>query len=116
MRYEILSETEVLDHQTGLIWQRATAENLTFSEAQAHANDTGQPWRVPTIAELVTLLDWTRASPASAFPDMTPLAFWSSSPYVGNANSAWHVDFGYGGVDDGSRSSDLAVRLVRSVL
>jgi hypothetical protein len=116
MRYEILSETEVLDHQTGLIWQRATAENLTFSEAQAHANDTGQPWRVPTIAELVTLLDWTRASPASAFPDMTPLAFWSSSPYVGSSSFAWSVSFVNGSVYNVSRDYSIAVRLVRSVL
>jgi hypothetical protein len=82
MRYEILA-TEVLDHKTGLIWQRDIAENLTFDQAFEYAErisrETGLAWRVPTFGELRTLLDRSRHNPASAFPDMPSDWFWSST-------------------------------------
>ena len=117
MRYEV-NETEVLDTQTGLIWQKYFTENLTHEEAlnnaERVARKTGLPWRVPTIDELVGLIDWTRTSPASAFPDMPETWFWSSSPYVGRTNYAWYVDFNVGFVYYSNRYDGLAVRLVRN--
>jgi hypothetical protein len=116
MRYEV-NETEVLDTQTGLIWQKYFTENLTHEEALDHAErvarKTGLPWRVPTIDELVGLIDWTHTSPASAFPDMPETWFWSSSLYVGSTNSAWYVNFYYGYVSLNLRYGSYAVRLVR---
>ena len=116
MRYEV-NETEVLDTQTGLIWQKYFTENLTHEEAlnnaERVARKTGLPWRVPTIDELVGLIDWTRTSPASAFPDMPETWFWSSSPYVGSSSLAWFVNFNFGVVNYSSRGYYYAVRLVR---
>jgi hypothetical protein len=120
MRYVEQSKTEIFDHETSLIWQRAIAENITFDDAHAYAklvsDGTGQSWRVPTIDELSSLLDRTRSFPASCFPDMPPLPFWSSSPYVGYPLFAWYVSFSDGLVDSGARGSDGAVRLVRDAI
>jgi hypothetical protein len=41
------------------------------------------------------------------------LAFWSSSPYVGNTNNAWNVNFNNGNVNNNNRNNNNAVRLVR---
>ena len=117
-RYEMsVDGTEVLDHQTGLIWQRAIAENLTFDQASDYAermwHKTGLTWRVPTKDELATLVDDSRHDPASGFPDMPSEAFWSSSPCVGYTNYAWVVGFDNGNVNYGNRGNYYAVRLVR---
>ena len=42
------------------------------------------------------------------------LAFWSSSPNVGNANNAWNVNFNNGNVNNNNRNNALPVRLVRA--
>ena len=117
-RYEMSADgTEVLDHQTGLIWQRAIAENLTFDQASDYAErvaqETGLTWRVPTKDELASLVDDSRHKPASGFPDMPSERFWSSSPYVGDSSSAWVVSFNDGNVNYYGRHCSLAVRLVR---
>jgi hypothetical protein len=119
MRHYILDGgTEVLDCQTGLIWRRDFAENLTFDQAFEYAErvarETGQAWRVPTIDELASLVDRGRCSPASAFPDMPGLWFWSSSPCVGFTQIAWIVSFFGGYVDGDLRFNNFAVRLVRT--
>jgi hypothetical protein len=74
----------------------------------------GRHWRVPTVEELASLVDRSRLLPASSFPDM-PLdnIFWSSSPYVDDADHAWIVYFGDGSVASDSRKYEYAVRLVR---
>jgi len=138
-RYEKTADgTEVIDHQTGLIWRadierrpgkkveegfifketkERGADAFTFDEAQTRAQEvaqrTGLPWRVPTVDELASLVDRSRHGSASAFPDMPSKWFWSSSPFVGDASSAWVVDFYFGDVVNYYRSSASAVRLVR---
>jgi len=93
------------------------ADAFTFDEAEIRASEvaqqTGLSWRVPTLDELASLVDRSRSEPASDFPDMPPAWFWSSAPYVGNADLAWDVYFRYGFVDGSYRYSSYAVRLVR---
>ncbi len=122
MRYQELTETEyeIRDTQTGLVWRRDPEPGeYTFDEALERASqvaeETGQAWRVPTVGELLTLVDHSKKSPASTFPDMPPYGFWSSSPYVGSTDGAWDVDFGDGYVYSYYRGSTGAVRLVRNV-
>lgn len=118
MRYVEMTETEIFDCQTNMVWQRSYKTNLTFNEALEYATqlskETGLEWRVPTIEELSSLLDRTRRVPASSFPNMPAIAFWSSLPYVGNTYLAWYVNFDDGNVGSVSRTSGNAVRLVHS--
>jgi hypothetical protein len=123
MRHYILDGgTEVLDCQTGLIWRREIAANLTYSQALEEAEivtrETGQAWRVPTLQELWTLVlvGGARTSTASTFPGMPARSFWSSSPYVDDADYVWFVSFNYGdsSISLSNRYSREAVRLVRT--
>jgi len=121
MRYEIsIDGLEVIDNQTGLIWWKIPEPGVfTWYKAQAHAKSitqqTGLPWRVPTVNELSSLVDRSCIEPSSSFPDMPLLQFWSSSPYVGDTHLAWCVDFLNGNVGSYCRTISFAVRLVRSV-
>lgn len=124
---------EVTDSKTGLIWRRC-AEGMAWkgstcvnepvfpnyfgAETRAKAAAaTGQPWRLPTMKELSSIVAVREAGPGSAaidpvaFPG-TPLArFWSSSS-VGRGYFMY-VAFSEGSVGEGERSSPGALRLVR---
>ncbi len=117
MQY-ITQNSEIIDNQTGLIWQRDVQNNLTYEQAlelaERVALETGLAWRVPTVEELSSLLDRTRSFPASAFPDMPSDWFWSSTPDVGTADYAWSVDFKSGYVINDCLERQYAVRLVRT--
>jgi hypothetical protein len=117
-RYELSADgSEVVDHQTGLIWMKQVKTGLKVAQAQDYAEqvarETGRAWRVPTVDELISLVDRSCSEPASRFPDMPSKWFWSSSPYVGDAGYAWFVFFSNGYVGNYYRSSSDAVRLVR---
>ena len=126
--------TEVTDGRTGLVWRRcaesmaATGGSCTgtasiFTHEQAlvrardHASSTGVAWRLPNVKELASIADRSKSNPSTdtvAFPTTPTNWFWSSSPYVGNANTAWVVDFGFGIVGFRDRNVTFPVRLVRA--
>lgn len=93
----------VTDNVTGLIWQRSFSTGKTWQEA-VDICDTldfaGQTdWRLPTRKELVTLLDYMQASPATdttVFPETPAGNFWSSSTYPDETTYAMRTDFNYG--------------------
>jgi hypothetical protein len=128
-------EQEVTDVRTGLIWRRC-AEGMTVTggscggsagtftheaalrHAAAQASSTGLAWRLPNVKELSSITDRSRTLPAidpTAFPATPSNWFWSSSPYVNDANNAWYVNFNYGGPYYlGGRNLNGHVRLVRA--
>ncbi len=53
-------------------------------------------WRLPTVKELITLIDYSKYAPASTDPEMKINAYWSSTPMASTTRFAWAVDF-YGG-------------------
>ena len=117
--YEIQAET-VRDLGTGLTWTRAVSDQaLTFDAARTHCNKlglAGKAWRVPSMPELLTLID-ERAVEAplidrSAFPNTPSEAFWSSSSFGGSAGMAWQVYFDHGHALYGLDSVELRVRCV----
>lgn len=63
-------------------------------------------WRLPTIDELKTLIG-SQDDPEDSW-------YWSSSPYVGNPNVAWFINFDYGTVFSDYRYFGGHVRLVRA--
>lgn len=110
----------VMDSRNGLLWQQdVDAMTYNFADAQAYCaalSLVGTGWRLPTKAELESIVDFGRSNAAIdpvAFP-ATPVAyFWSSSPYAVTPGNAWHVNF-RDGVSGSGDSDENRVRCVRS--
>lgn len=74
-------------------------------------------WRLPTIKELATLVEYDRPSPIDlrVFPATPSLWYWSSTPYQRQATRAWFVAFGSGDISiERIDNQSLHVRLVRT--
>ena len=98
-----VSGDEVQDTATGLTWQRrAPRDTYTRDEAAEFCAGLavgGERWRVPTIKELQTLVDESRARPAideQAFPGTASAYFWSSSAVANFSVYTWTVNFADG--------------------
>ena len=98
-----------------LEWQADVPdEEFTWEAAKAYAASLGDGWRLPTIKELLTLVDYDRRGPAcSVFPDCPCDWFWSSSPVSGDSTAAWLVNFNYGYTNNADVSDTNRVRCVR---
>jgi len=76
-------------------------------------------WRMPTVEELRTIVDYSRPYPAivdtAYFPQTLPYYYWSASPYASDPDNAWYLDFRLGDtiayVND--KGYGYAVRLMR---
>lgn len=108
-----------------LMWHTATsADRLKLKDAEAYcaALRTGghTDWRLPTIQELLSLVDYTRHDPAidtDKFPDTKSNWYWSSSPDASlPADDAWFVSFNGGHSYCGHRDLAAFVRAVRGVV
>ncbi len=123
----------VMHKRTGLVWQRCavgqtwtgsscsgSADTYTYDEAIALTDSFAghSDWRVPNANELASIVKYDAVYPAinqDQFPNTPNNAFWSSSPYVGNADYAWSVSFSSGYVYHYfNRNLNLPVRLVRA--
>jgi len=100
-----------------LEWQADVPdEEFTWEDAKAYAASLGDGWRLPTVKELLSLVDYDRRGPAcSVFPDCPSEWFWSSSPVSGGPADAWFVNFYSGGSYNDGVSAAGRVRCVRSV-
>jgi hypothetical protein len=112
----------VVDTTTGLEWLRTPLagryEHQQAIDACAAVEHDGGGFRLPTSAELLTLVDITKFDPAidtHTFPDIKGGWFWTSDLCAWSSASAWYVDFNYGYVNYGRRDYHgfaLAVRRV----
>jgi hypothetical protein len=118
---------------TNLIWQRCavgytwtgssctgTPNNLTFEQAAALTSSFAgkTDWRLPTIDELESLVDYTKANNvlnSTAFPPATGTdRFWSSSQYPLNAGFQWSFLVSTGGLSFSATNTLMQVLLVRT--
>jgi Protein of unknown function (DUF1566) len=111
-RYEILASGTVYDTKTKLTWQQAVPQTGSYTWGGASTAGTAQSycatlalngtgWRLPTVGELLTLVDYTQPGGQAMidptfFPATPPSAFWSSTPAAGSSSLAWYVYFLYG--------------------
>jgi len=72
-------------------------------------------WRLPTVQELLTLVDYTREHPASLIIDRNSFkTMWTSTPNANPySNVQWAVDFGRGNACGVFLSKKYDVRCVR---
>lgn len=106
----------VKDNLTGLVWKKSE-EPGTFAWAAAKTQCVS-PWRLPTVGELLSLVDDTRtATPAvdaTFFPGASNGKLWSSSPEAASLGAkAWNVDFDTGADFNADVATLGGVRCVR---
>lgn len=131
-RYQLMEEGAVVfDSETGLYWARCSvgqqmvddfcsgrANRYTWD--QANALDSELPgngeWRLPTVEELQTLVEYRVFNPAidpEVFPNTPPSNFWSSWEAASDAFYAWTVHFANGFSNWRHKRQRFEVRLVR---
>jgi hypothetical protein len=122
----------ILDGATGLMWKKCsegktgvacetgadTTMTWTVALSACEADTTGghTDWRLPNIRELLSIVDYGRASPAinPLFPSQ-PGFYWSSTTYQspGGQSDAWVVSFNDGVAYYDGKTNSLYVRCVR---
>jgi hypothetical protein len=134
-RYTVNPAGTVTDDLTGLVWQQVPALDpcpgdgtndsgdpvCTLPHAQAFCESldlNGPGWRLPTVTELVSLVDRTssRTDPAidaEVFPGTISDYFWTATPANQLTGGEWAIDFTQGDVD--ALQVDFAAHLVRCV-
>lgn len=131
----------VSDPTRGLMWKKCSegqswrkagnscegqAAGVSWDDAlnQVEILNTGsgfagfKDWRLPTIKELATLVEYDRPSPIDlqVFPGTPSLWYWSSTPYHRQGSRAWFVAFGSGDISiERIDNQSLHVRLVRTL-
>lgn len=110
----------ISDSLTTLTWEKSTStvpmhwgEAKNYCKAQLTAGKNN--WRLPTTAELHTIVDFTKFSPAGpAIFGFTPSEwFWTAVPVTGAVNTAWVVGFGDGYSNIYDVGDSAGVRCVR---
>ncbi len=119
--YQASTSGEVTDTATGLIWQ-ATADAQTYDEPGAVQHCAGFAtsatpagnWRLPSVVELMTLVDYGTNSPSidPRFANTQSSNYWTDTPVVSGDTQNWTVKFDYGEVVPFGTAHQAAVRCV----
>ena len=132
-RYQLVvgsGGSEVLDTQTKLVWQRCslgqtwngttctgTASTHTWADALTKARAVGNGYRLPNIKELQSLVEeacYNNSINETFFPATPRGGYWSASPYAGDHDGAWVVNFHLGYAYDSFKYGNGYVRAVRA--
>ena len=116
-----IAPSVVRDRGTGLVWQRAASDiTLDFEGARSLCKrlelDEHTDWRLPSLPELLTLVDERVSRPAidgAAFPATPSDSFWTSTKLAGKGTQAWYVYFDHGNALYDSLKVPRRVRCVR---
>ena len=110
----------ITDEVTGLMWQKGTPPPMNWGDSIKYCSKMTlvgyTDWRMPTIQELQSLVDYSRYNPAintKYFPDAQSSFYWASTTNAYNTFIAWGVNFYYGYVNFGNKRLSYHVRTVR---
>ncbi|MCK5809257.1 DUF1566 domain-containing protein [bacterium] len=113
----VSNDVVVTDSTTRLIWTKnyELAKNwqeaLSYCENLTYAEESD--WRLPNINEIKTLTTYSNYAPASYFPDMPSISFWSSTTGKTALDFAMNISFNAGLVGSLYKGYDNGVRCVR---
>jgi hypothetical protein len=119
--YALTADT-VSDGVTGLVWQRTVSRKPDLAAAAGYCDTLtlggAGDWRLPTLIELRSIVDSTKANPAidsTAFPGTPPYQYWTAGLSTQSAAAdGWILDFKDGGAQSAKLyAGDLYVRCVR---
>lgn len=113
----------VIDRVLGLSWQDTRMVRLrkrNWYSAKAYCEKLGindkSNWRLPTLYELLTIVDYKKRNPALndifAFIQADGY-YWSSDTIIKNSKFAWYVSFKEGNTYGFNKSKKAYVRCVR---
>jgi len=91
----------------------------TWKEAMAYCKKNeaklpGKGWRLPTIEELFSLIDFKHFNPAiNPIFSCRSASYWSSTSHASYSGNAWDVFFGNGDVVSWGKGNNFFVRPVR---
>ena len=119
-RYTVSGGT-VTDTKTNLVWQQTPPiEPATEAAAATYCAGLGSSlggtgWRLPTVKELLTLVDFARDTviDSTAFPNTPANYFWTSTAVTGAPTSVWVVNFSNGETGTDFTVRSFVVRCVR---
>jgi len=88
-----------VDPKTGLEWQCRSSGEMTWDEAKEYAQWLSlggkRDWRLPSLAQLESLLDRSRYRPVmrEEVPFRDERSYWSSTTFEEDTSTAWIVMF-----------------------
>ncbi|MEA2048373.1 MAG: DUF1566 domain-containing protein [Campylobacterota bacterium] len=116
--------TMIKDPTTHLVWEdtvHTTEDKVTFDEAKHYCSTLKLSdvagWRLPTLKELLTIVNFSRADPAilKEFNHVeTGTVYWTSTPYVRSKDTFWGIDFKDGSTDGTAKNYNRYIRCVRA--
>lgn len=110
------SAAEVADGRTGLRWQRGVAPVAkTWVDAVAYCSTVGDGFRLPSVKELMTIVDFNKVAVKAdpVFEGTTATGMWTSSPRAKNSSYAWLINFDNGLASNQAKTSSYQVRCVK---
>jgi len=117
--------TMVKDTRTGLLWEdtpHVKEVKITHPKAEQYCKALRlggyTDWRLPMIKELLSIVDYTRTSPATfkVFDYIDEESFyWSATPVADADDEFWGVNFKRGASSRAAEYYDRYVRCVRTL-
>jgi len=114
----------VYDTTTSLLWQDAPINkdaSVTFKEASNYCKfltiDKYKNFRLPTLSELQTLVDYNNYDPAilDGFNYVASTTYWTTTPFVDADDSVWTINFEKGSRNTKAVYYDRHFRCVKTI-
>ncbi len=120
--YTDMGDGTIRDNVTCLLWQKAAPQagfnwNDAVSFCQTSPSLPGTGWRLPSRIELMSIIDYSKKSPAinvRVFPSTAANPpHWTASIVSSALTNAWTVSFFEGALDNADKSTMYLARCVR---
>ena len=98
----LFAKDVILDTTTSLLWQDASINKdaaVTYKEAQSYCKylkiDKYEHFRLPTLYELQTIVDYTKYDPAilDGFKYVESTSYWTATPFADDKSEVWTINF-----------------------